>query len=75
MMPKTRRARRPFRPQDQSIRKPAGLHRVPAPRGGRRNHPTDAVKAYHSVLERTGIKPQRTLQQDLQLTTNKMSYR
>lgn len=37
--------------------------------------PTDAVKAYHSVLERTGIKPQRSLQQDLQLTTNKMSYR
>ena len=37
--------------------------------------PTDAVKAYHEVLQRTGIKPQRSLQQDLQLTTNKMSYR
>ena len=37
--------------------------------------PTDAVKAYHSVLEHTGIKPQRSLQQDMQLTTNKMSYR
>jgi hypothetical protein len=37
--------------------------------------PVDAVKAYHGVLQRTGIKPQRTLQQDMQLTTNKMSYR
>jgi hypothetical protein len=37
--------------------------------------PTDAVKAYHGVLQATGIKPQRSLQQDLQLTTNKMSYR
>jgi len=37
--------------------------------------PTDAVKAYHGVLVHTGIKPQRPLQQDLQLTTNKMSYR
>jgi hypothetical protein len=37
--------------------------------------PTDAVKAYHAVLQRTGIKPQRSLQQDLQLTSNKMSYR
>jgi hypothetical protein len=37
--------------------------------------PIDAVKAYHGVLAHTGIKPQRPLQQDLQLTTNKMSYR
>ncbi len=37
--------------------------------------PTDAVKAYHSVLQQTGIKPQRPLQQDLQLTANKPSYR
>ncbi|MCX6844999.1 MAG: hypothetical protein NTU84_00280 [Verrucomicrobia bacterium] len=37
--------------------------------------PVDAVKAYHSVLQHTGIKPQRSLQQDLQLTTNKMSYK
>lgn len=37
--------------------------------------PTDAVKAYHDVLQKTGIKPQRHLQQDMQLTTNKMSYR
>jgi hypothetical protein len=37
--------------------------------------PIDAVKAYHGVLQATGIKPQRSLQQDLQLTTNKMSYR
>jgi hypothetical protein len=37
--------------------------------------PTDAVKAYHGVLARTGIRPQRPLQQDLQLTANKMSYR
>jgi hypothetical protein len=37
--------------------------------------PTDAVKAYHSVLQQTGIKPQRALQQDLQLTLNQTSYR
>ena len=37
--------------------------------------PMDAVKAYHVVLQHTGIKPQRPLQQDLQLTTNKLSYR
>ncbi len=37
--------------------------------------PTDAVKAYHDVLRKTGIAPQRHLQQDLQLTANKMSYR
>jgi hypothetical protein len=32
-------SRRPVRPQDQSIRKPARLHRVPAPRGGWGNLP------------------------------------
>ena len=37
--------------------------------------PVDAVKAYHGVLQHTGIKPRRSLQQDLQLTTNKMSYK
>jgi len=37
--------------------------------------PTDAVKAYHGILQQTDIQPQRNLQQDLQLTTNRMSYR
>ncbi len=37
--------------------------------------PLDAVKAYHDVLRQTAIRPQRPLQQDLQLTSNKMSYR
>lgn len=37
--------------------------------------PVDAVKAYHEVLRRTGIRPRLPLQQDLQTTTNKMSYR
>jgi hypothetical protein len=37
--------------------------------------PAEAVKVYHSVLEKMGIKPHRPLQQDLQLTPNKMSYR
>ncbi len=37
--------------------------------------PTDAVKAYHGILQQTGIRPLRDLQQDLQLTANKMSYR
>ena len=37
--------------------------------------PTEAVKVYHEVLRSSGIRPARTLQQDLQLTANKMSYR
>jgi hypothetical protein len=37
--------------------------------------PVEGVKVYHNILQKTGIRPQRTLQQDLQLTTNKMSYR
>jgi hypothetical protein len=37
--------------------------------------PIEAVKAYHGVLQHVGIRPQRHLQQDLQLTANKMSYR
>ena len=37
--------------------------------------PTEGVKVYHNILQQSGIRPQRTLQQDLQVTTNKMSYR
>jgi len=37
--------------------------------------PVEAVKVYHSVLQKTGIRPHRTLQQDLQQTANRMSYR
>lgn len=37
--------------------------------------PVEAVKIYHNILQKTGMRPQRSLQQDLQLTTNKMSYR
>lgn len=37
--------------------------------------PEEGVKIYHSILQKTGIRPLRHLQQDLQLTTNKMSYR
>jgi hypothetical protein len=37
--------------------------------------PSDAVKAYHGVLQQSGIRPLRPLQQDLQLTTQKTSYR
>jgi hypothetical protein len=36
--------------------------------------PTDAVKAYHAVLAASGIQPNRPLQQDLQLTSGRMSY-
>lgn len=36
--------------------------------------PEEAVRAYHGVLQRLGIRPQRTLQEDMQLTTNIMSY-
>lgn len=37
--------------------------------------PLEAVKTYHSILQKSGIRPQKHLQQDTQLTTNKMSYR
>ncbi|MCS7167811.1 MAG: hypothetical protein RMI91_10400 [Gemmatales bacterium] len=36
--------------------------------------PEEAVRAYHGVLQRLGIRPHRPLDQDLQLTTNIMSY-
>jgi hypothetical protein len=34
----------------------------------------EAVRAYHAVLQRLGIKPHRPLEDDLQLQTNVMSY-
>jgi hypothetical protein len=34
----------------------------------------EAVKAYHGVLQQLGIKPQRTLNDDMVLQTNVMSY-
>lgn len=37
--------------------------------------PREAVKAYHGVLQKLGIKPIRTLQQDLQLTKTSSSYK
>jgi hypothetical protein len=36
--------------------------------------PVDAVKAYHAVLGRLGLKPHRGLEDDLQLTDQAMSY-
>ena len=37
--------------------------------------PVEAVKAYHGVLTKLGIKPQRPLQRDLQLTPTSTHYR
>jgi len=37
--------------------------------------PVEAVKVYHDMLQKSGIKPKNPLQQDLHLTPNKMSYR
>jgi len=34
----------------------------------------EAVRAYHEVLQKLGIKPHRPLQEDMQLQTNVMSY-
>src|SRR5262249_50331234 len=34
----------------------------------------DAVRAYHGVLQQLGVKPQRSLDDDLKLQTNVMSY-
>jgi hypothetical protein len=34
----------------------------------------EAVRAYHGVLQRLGIQPQRTLEEDMKLQTNVMSY-
>jgi hypothetical protein len=36
--------------------------------------PGDAVKAYHAVLGRLGLRPNRKLDEDLQLTDQSMSY-
>lgn len=36
--------------------------------------PEEAVKAYHGELQKLGIKPIRTLANDMQLTTQEMSY-
>jgi len=34
----------------------------------------EAVKAYHGVLQQLGVKPQRSLDEDMKLQTNVMSY-
>jgi hypothetical protein len=34
----------------------------------------EAVRAYHAVLQRLGIKPHRSLQEDMHLQTNVMHY-
>jgi len=34
----------------------------------------EAVRAYHGVLQKLGIGPQRSLEDDMQLQTNVMSY-
>ncbi|MDR3623445.1 MAG: hypothetical protein P4L85_29195 [Paludisphaera borealis] len=36
--------------------------------------PVDAVKAYHAVLGKLGLRPQRALDDDLKLTDQSMSY-
>jgi hypothetical protein len=36
--------------------------------------PVDAVKAYHAVLAKLGIKPHRPLEDDLKITEQSMSY-
>ena len=36
--------------------------------------PEEAVRAYHSVLQKLGVPPQRSLEQDLTLQTGVMSY-
>ena len=36
--------------------------------------PVEAVRAYHAVLEKLGIRPQRSLEEDLTLQTAVMSY-
>ena len=34
----------------------------------------EAVRAYHGVLQKLGIKPRRALEEDMQLQTNVMNY-
>jgi hypothetical protein len=36
--------------------------------------PVEAVRAYHAVLDRLGLRPHRPLDEDLQLTPSSMSY-
>ncbi len=35
----------------------------------------EAVRAYHAVLQKLGVRPYRSLEEDVQLQTNVMSYR
>jgi hypothetical protein len=37
--------------------------------------PKEAVRAYHGILQRLNLRPQRSLNQDLLLTDTSMSYR
>ncbi len=37
--------------------------------------PEEAVKAYHAILQKLGIKPRRHIQKDLTLTAQSLSYR
>ena len=46
----------------------------PSRGGRRRNRPAEAVKAYHGALQRLGIRPQRSLADDLQRTETASSY-
>src|SRR5262249_31654955 len=36
--------------------------------------PEEAVRAYHGVLQALGVRPQRSLEEDMVLQTNVMSY-
>jgi hypothetical protein len=36
--------------------------------------PEEGVRAYHGVLQKLGVRPQRSLAEDLELRTNAMSY-
>ncbi len=36
--------------------------------------PVEAVKAYHAVLQKLGVRPHRPLEEDLKLQTSSMSY-
>jgi hypothetical protein len=51
------------------------LARKPASILNRASSPVEAGKVCHGVLQQTGIRRRRALQQDLLPTTNQMSYR
>ena len=70
-----RRPRGPLRPEDQQRRAPVELRPVPPRRGRRRDwRPRRPSRRITASLQKLGIRPQRSLDDDLQQTETASSY-